>query len=186
MEQPNVLLILSDQLKATASHLYGNSFCHTPAMARLAREGVLFRHAFTPQPLCVPARISLWTAQFPHTHGGRRNETLMPAGAPHAFRIWQEAGYQLGLIGKNHCFEQPDDLALFDTWCEIDHYGLPDGVVTRGLPWFRPVEAIEAAHAVRRNMPRQTPHFGYATSNFALEDYATGLVAGQTPVGLLS
>ena len=66
MKKPNVLVIMSDQQKATASHLYGNPFCQTPAMARLASEGVLFEHAITPHPLCVPARISVWTSQYPH------------------------------------------------------------------------------------------------------------------------
>ena len=57
-ERPNVLVIMTDQQKATASHLYGNTFCETPSMECLANEGVLFEGAFTPHPLCVPARIS--------------------------------------------------------------------------------------------------------------------------------
>src|SRR5690349_21289424 len=77
-DKPNVLVLMTDQQKATASHLYGNTFCHTPGMARLADEGALFENAFTPQPLCVPTRVSFWTSQFPHSHGSRRNETLMP------------------------------------------------------------------------------------------------------------
>ncbi len=178
--QPNVLVIMCDQLKATASHLYGSTFCETPSMERLAREGVLFDHAFTPHPLCVPARISLWTSQFPHSHGGRRNQTLMPDGAPHAFQIWRDEGYRLGLIGKNHCFENDDDLALFDTWCEISHGGIPKGARNRGMDWCRPLDAIEAAHAVRRGMPKQSPRFSYATSDFPLEGYSTGLIAAQT------
>ena len=68
-DRPNVLLIMSDQMKATASHIYGNRFCETPSLARLADEGVRFEHAFTPHPLCVPARVSLWTSQFPHNMG---------------------------------------------------------------------------------------------------------------------
>lgn len=178
-DRPNVLVILADQMKATASHLYGNTFCQTPAMESLARQGVLFQHAITPQPLCVPARVSFWTGQYPHAHGARRNETLLPAGACHPFRLWQEAGYTTGLIGKNHCFEQPEDLALFDTWCEISHHGLPPAVPTRGMAWCRPVEGITAAHAVRRNMPQQSPRFGYAATDFPLEDYSTGLVTAQ-------
>ena len=97
----------------------------------------------------------------------------------HAFKLWQEAGYHTGLIGKNHCF-QPADLTFFDTWCEIGHRGLPDDLGPKGLAWFRPLENIHAAHAVRRNMPSQTPYFNYASSDFPLEDYSTGLVAGQT------
>jgi len=180
MDRPNVLVVMCDQMKATASHLYGNTFCETPSMARLAGDGVLFRHAFTPHPLCMPARVSFWTSQFPHSHGGRRNETPMPAGAAHAFQLWKAAGYHTGLIGKNHCFERPEDLALFDTWCEITHGGVPKGAQTRGMDWFRPVEAIHAGHSVRRAMPTRSPRFSYATSDFPLEDYSTGLVAGQT------
>ena len=78
MNQPNVIVIMSDQMKATASHLYGSAFCQTPSLERMANEGVLFKHAVTPHPLCVPCRISFWTSQFPHSHGGRRNQTLMP------------------------------------------------------------------------------------------------------------
>ncbi|NJN83508.1 MAG: sulfatase-like hydrolase/transferase [Caldilineaceae bacterium] len=179
-DQPNILVIMTDQQKATASHLYGSTFCETPSMQRLAQEGVLYRHAVTPHPLCVPARVSMWTGNFPHTHGSRRNETWMPAGEQHAFRLWKEVGYHTGLIGKNHCFEQPDDLALFDTWCEIGHGGLPADPTTKGMDWYRPLEGIHAAHALRRNMTPQSPRFGYATSDFPLEDYSTGLIAGQT------
>ena len=184
-DRPNVIVIMTDQQKATASHLYGSAFCHTPSMARLAQEGVLFEHAFTPHPLCVPARVSLWTSMYPHQHGARRNETWMPAGATHAFRLWAEAGYHTGLIGKNHCFDRPEDLALFDTWCEISHGGLPGaagakGAETRGMPWFRPREGIDAAHALRHSLTWKNPRFAYGTSDFPLEDYSTGLIAGQT------
>jgi choline-sulfatase len=147
-------------------------------MASLAEDGVLFEHAFTPHPLCVPARVSLWTSQFPHTHGARRNQTWMPAGATHAFQLWKQAGYHLGLIGKNHCFERPEDLALFDTWCDLAR--LPDDPTTRGLPWVRPIEGIRAVYEARRAMQPQSPRFAAATSDLPPEDHATGLIAAQT------
>lgn len=178
--QPNILVIMADQMKATASHLYGSSFCRTPSLERLAGEGVLFQNAFTPHPLCMPARVSLWSGSFPHSHGARRNETPMPAGSEHAFRIWRQAGYQTGLIGKNHCFEHPEDLLLFDTWCEIGHEGLSRQRPVRGMEWFRPEAAIDGAHRVRREMPHRTPALSYAVTDFPLDDYSTGLVAGQT------
>jgi len=180
MDLPNILVIMSDQLKATASHLYGNPFCQTPHLARLAQKGVLFRYAFTPHPLCVPARVSLWTGQFPHSHGSRRNQTFMPPGTKHAFHIWKEQGFHLGLIGKNHCFQTAEDLNLFDTWCEISHGGLPANQEPRGMAWFRPRHKIEKAHSVRRHMPQQSPRFSYAFTDFELEDYSSGLIAGQT------
>jgi arylsulfatase A-like enzyme len=179
-KSPNVVVIMADQLKATASHLYGNEFCDTPNLARLAGQGVLFEHAYTPHPLCVPARVSLWTGQYPHTHGSRRNETWMPADADHALERFAGAGYHCGLIGKNHCFERPDDLALFDTWCPVGHRGLPTDAETKGMDWFRPREAIEAAHETRRDMPGQSRHFEYAVTDHPLDDYGSGLIAGQT------
>ena len=179
-EKLNTIVIMCDQMKATASHLYGNAFCETPAVARLADEGIRYQHAITPHPLCVPARISLWTSQFPHSHGGRRNETWMPAGVTHAFKIWKEAGYHTGLIGKNHCFDHVDDLALFDTWCQISHTGRTYGERTKGMEWFRSPDSIDAAHDVRREMPPCNPRFSYATTDFFLEDYSSGLIAGQT------
>ena len=184
MDRPNILLIMSDQMKATASHLYGNTFCQTPSLAKLAQEGVLFQHAFTPHPLCVPARVSLWTGQYPHSHGARRNETLMPPDAQHAFKIWHDEGYRLGLIGKNHCLAEPSDLALFDVWCELGHAGSPLDATTRGMEWHRPPEAVARAHSVRRNMPTINPRFSYAATDFPLEDYSTALIARQTELYL--
>ncbi len=178
--RPNILVIMTDQQKATASHLYGNSFCETPNLQRLADAGVLYQHAITPHPLCMPARISCWTAQYPHQHGGRRNETPMPLGATHAWQLWKAAGYTTGLIGKNHCFAEQADLDLFDIWCEISHGGLPADPTTKGMAWFRPLDGINAAHELRRTLTPQNPRFAYATSDFPLEDYSTGLVAGQT------
>ncbi|MEX1018766.1 MAG: sulfatase-like hydrolase/transferase [Litorilinea sp.] len=179
-DQPNILIIMTDQQKATASHLYGNTFCQTPGMARLADSGVLYENAFTPHPLCVPARISFWTGRYPHAHGGRRNETLMPRGAVHAPGIWNQAGYHVGLIGKNHCFTHAEDLAQFDTWCDISHGGLPANEEPRGMPWFRPRAGVDRAHAMRREMKPQNEKFAYAVTDFPAEDYSTGLVVGQT------
>ncbi len=180
MDRPNILIIMTDQQKATASHLYGNSNCETPNLAALARQGVRYEHAFTPHPLCMPARVSFWTGQYPHSHGSRRNETPMRDGVEHTAKIWHEAGYHLGLIGKNHCFERAEDLALFETWCEISHGGLPDQSEPRGMDWFRPRQGIDAAHEARRTLVAQNPRFGYAVTDYPLEDYSTGLVTGQT------
>jgi arylsulfatase A-like enzyme len=178
-DQPNIVVIMSDQMKATASHLYGNPFCETPSLGQLAEEGVLYEHAFTPHPLCVPARVALWTSQYPHTSGARRNETWMPEDAVHVFKLWKDAGYHTALIGKNHCFETPEDVASFDVWCEVSHGGVAATAQTRGMAWWRPLEAISDAHRLRRTMPQQSPRFGYATSDAPLEDQITGLLAGQ-------
>jgi hypothetical protein len=57
----NVLHINTDQQRFDALSCAGNSALETPNLDRLAREGVRFTHAFTPQPMCVAARCSLHT-----------------------------------------------------------------------------------------------------------------------------
>lgn len=175
--QPNVLIVMTDQQKATSSHLYGSTFCETPSLQRLANEGTLFENAFTPHPLCVPARVSFWLSQWPHTHGARRNQTMMPRGANHAARVWHDHGYRLGLIGKNHCFEAREDIDLFDTWLPLGHGG-PEG--QPGSEWYRPLDGVQAAMALRRAVEPQNPRFGYAALDYPPEDHSTDLIAGQT------
>ncbi len=179
-ELPNVLVIMADQMKATASHLYGNEFCRTPGLERLAESGTLFTTASTPQPLCVPARVAVWTSRWPHATGARLNETPMPPGQEHAFRLWREAGYATALIGKDHCFAEAEDRALFDVRCPIGHEGLPKDDGPSGMEWVRPVAEIDAAHAVRRAMPRQGPALSYAVTDVDPAATSTGLVTDQT------
>jgi arylsulfatase A-like enzyme len=183
-EKPNILVIMTDQQKATASHLWGSQICQTPNLERLADDGVLFDTAITPHPLCVPARVAMWTSRYPHATGSRRNETLMPAGATHAFQLWKQAGYRTGLIGKNHCFELDEDLKLFDVWCDIAHGNRGGTAQTRGMEWFRPEAGRQLVRERVRQMQPQTPSFTYATTDLPLEDHSTGLIAGQT-VGFL-
>ncbi|MBO2944388.1 sulfatase-like hydrolase/transferase [Paenibacillus sp. F411] len=180
MSQPNVIVIMVDQMKATASHLYGNSFCRTPVLERLANSGVLYEQAHTPHPLCAPARMALWTALYPDRSGLRENHQTIPPAQPHAFREWKKAGYRTGLIGKNHCFDLKQDADMFDIICEIGHLGLSEDTVLKGAEWVRPQEGIWRSHEVRRNMPVQSPVMSYAVTDYPLEDYSTSLVAAQT------
>ena len=176
---PNILLIMTDQMKATSSSLYSRFGTDTPNLEQLSASGVRFDTAITPHPLCVPARVSLWRSQYPHTHGSRRNELPMPDDRKHAIDIWKRAGYECGLIGKNHCFESQGDLDLFDTLCEISHVGFTNRTETKGMDWVRPVEGVREAHSVRRNMDWSNPKVSSAVTDFPLEDYSTSLIASQ-------
>ncbi len=75
---PNLVLIMCDQLRATALGMYadsrtGRSPVRTPHLDALAESGVLYRYAFTPFPQCVPARVARWTGRWPHVNGSRAN-----------------------------------------------------------------------------------------------------------------
>lgn len=178
-KKPNIIVIMADEMKATASHLYGNDFCKTPALERLAKDGVLYEYAYTPHPLCVPARISLWTSTFPHSHKKMTNQNLIGDNY-NAFKLWKDMGYHTALIGKNHCFEKDDYDNLFDTWCEIGHIGLKNVRPIKGMDWVVPVDKINEATAIRYNMPLKTPAVEYAFTDYPEENYTSNVIAKQT------
>jgi arylsulfatase A-like enzyme len=133
--RPNVLLVMCDELKATALGLYGNPTLRTPSLERLARQGILYRHAFTNHPLCVPARVAMWTGRYPHATGARTNQTflppVLPPGVRHMAQCWWDAGYTTALVGKNHCF-LPDGEQRFgvlgDGWGQLPGRPVDPGV----------------------------------------------------------
>jgi arylsulfatase len=71
--RPNVLFIMTDQQRHDTLSIVGSNVVQTPNLDRLAREGVLFRQATTPWPVCGPARACLFTGQYAHTHGAFEN-----------------------------------------------------------------------------------------------------------------
>ena len=180
---PNVVFIVADQMKWNTLRMYSDIGIEAPSLERLANEGVRFENGVTPHALCVPARVSMMTSRYAHSTGARRNETLMPPGELHAFRIWKDLGYSTGLIGKNHCFEDPSDLETLDVLCELPHLGPPKlGIVgpTRGMDWVVDEETIRASNATRVNMPEQSPTISYAISDHDLEGYSTNAITIQS------
>ena len=174
-KQPNVLYILTDQQKANAIRMYCDIGIPTPNMERLAARGIRYEHAYTPHPLCVPARISLWTGRFPHQHGSRTNEFLMPAEEKNFAGVLREAGYRLALFGKNHCF--PDDVTeqLFEDRYIFSHHG----------PEPEDCENEQEAEVIRwiRTSPPRTPGMlaaGARVNPFPAEFCPTAILARRT------
>jgi len=103
--RPNVVLVLSDQHRYDSIGAHGHPVVRTPALDRLAAEGLTFRHAFTPAPVCVPARTSLLHGCWPSRHQCLMNDGLgIPhpdtRGLPSFSRQLADAGYWLGHVGK--------------------------------------------------------------------------------------
>ena len=69
----NVLLIISDDLSAEALSCYGNQQCQTPAIDRLATQGLRFERAYCQFPVCGPSRAALMSGMYPQTIGVRGN-----------------------------------------------------------------------------------------------------------------
>ena len=63
--KPNIIYIYTDQQSETMMSCSGNKYLHTPAMDYLAENGMRFTRAYTTNPVCSPARVSLMTGRFP-------------------------------------------------------------------------------------------------------------------------
>ena len=68
-QRPNVLFVLSDDQGAWAMRCAGNADIITPALDRIAANGVRFTSFFCTSPVCSPARASLLTGEIPSQHG---------------------------------------------------------------------------------------------------------------------
>jgi arylsulfatase len=184
-DYPNVLFIIADQMKWSALRMYSDIGVETPSLERLASEGVRFEYGITPHPLCVPARVSMMTGRYAHSTGARRNETLMPPGELHAFRIWKELGYTTGLIGKNHCFIQHSDLDTLDVRLELSHRGLSQGDYlgedssTKGMDWVVPKNVITESHSSRYKISGGSGGGNYVVSDHDLAGYSSSAIPTQ-------
>ena len=69
MSQPNIVLILMDDLGWVDLGCYGGSFYETPHLDRLAGEGMCFSDAYAACPVCSPTRASILTGKYPATVG---------------------------------------------------------------------------------------------------------------------
>ena len=66
---PNIVLIMTDDLGWTDLGCYGSSFYETPALDRLAADGVRFTDAYAAAPVCSPTRASILTGKYPASVG---------------------------------------------------------------------------------------------------------------------
>ncbi len=101
LEKPNILFAIADDWSFGHAGVYGCKWVKTPTIDRVARDGILFTQAYTPNGKCSPSRASVIT--------GRNPWQLKEAGNhwsvfPPEFKSYQEAlgeqGYFVGMTGK--------------------------------------------------------------------------------------
>lgn len=100
-KKQNVVVFFTDQQRADCMGAYGNPCGLTPNFDRMAKRGTFAEYAFTPQPVCGPARGALQTGKYATTIGIHHNRILLQNHRSMA-DYFNEAGYHTGYIGKWH------------------------------------------------------------------------------------
>ncbi len=120
---------MTDEQRFDHLSFSGHPVLKTPNMDRIFQEGMHCRQAFCNSSLCVPSRINCLTGQYNNRHGGHDFEEAHHIGFDqHSFvEPLKEAGYRIGLVGKNHTYQKEYHEKYFDTWEEYSHHGKLEG-----------------------------------------------------------
>jgi arylsulfatase A-like enzyme len=180
--RPNIVYIVTDQQRYDTLSSVGRTSCRTPNLDRLAAEGVRFDNAYTVCALCSPARTSMLTGRYPHSHRMWNNNDMMQWAVrdlPDAERMISqdlvEADYNCGYVGKWHCGESKLPGTYGFAGMEVPNYGNPyrtqeyaDYLAQRGLePPERIPSMIEGASGHYGGpLEACAPHF---LTEFAIE-----------------
>lgn len=125
MRPNNVLVILDDEHQRGILGCYGDRFARTPNLDALAARGAIFTDAYTPSPICVPARASLHTGLHVHQVGA------WDSAEPYRgdIRSWahrlRDAGREVVSVGKLHFRSTKDDNGFTR---EVEPLHVKDGI----------------------------------------------------------
>jgi choline-sulfatase len=161
-ERPNVLVVTIDTLRADRLGCYGFGLAHTPAIDRLAADGVRCADVATSAPITLPAHCSIMTGLYPPAHGVRDNGNyaLGPEAVTLAERL-RAAGYRTGafvsaaVLARRYGLDQGFDVYDDDLWSEDD----PQLFMIRERPAARTVDRALAWLADRTKNAQPEPFF---------------------------
>lgn len=133
--RPNIVIVMTDQQRHDLRTAAGYALDTMPFLDRWFADGVDFERAYTPNPTCMPARVSLFTGRYASAHQVRTNHNGYDVRyTADLLDILTQAGYTTALIGKNHTHRSPQD---FD-YCQ------PNGHL--GSEGDHPLSASEQEH----------------------------------------
>ena len=144
-KQPNIVVIMADDLGWKDLHCYGNDHLDTPNIDRLAEQGMLFTDAYSAAPVCTPTRAALMTGESPArlnitNHAGGHPPNFIKPGTDLITPTWlrhlplervtlaeqlKQAGYATGFVGKWHLSHRSESDPKLPTEPELrpEHQG---------------------------------------------------------------
>ena len=120
-DRPHILVVMVDQLAASFLRAYGHPVTKTPTFDRLADGSVVFENAYSPSPLCAPARAAFMTGALPSRTAVYDNAAELRSSIPTFAHYLRLEGYRTCLCGKMH-FVGADQLHGFEERLTTDVY----------------------------------------------------------------
>lgn len=123
----NVIFVLADDHRYDflGFHPDGPAWIETPAMDRMAKQGVHAANAFVSTSLCSPSRASILTGRYMHKHKVVDNQNPVPDGTVFFPQLLQKAGVHTAYVGKWHMGHGNDEARPgFDHWASYKGQGV--------------------------------------------------------------
>lgn len=100
-ERPNILFAIADDWSYGHAGAYGCTWIDTPSFDRVAREGILFQHAYTPNAKCAPSRATILTGRYSwQLEEAGNHMALFPSKFGGFVERLADDGYSAGYTGK--------------------------------------------------------------------------------------
>jgi arylsulfatase A-like enzyme len=171
--RPNILLLLADNWAWPHAGVYRDPVVRTPTFDRIAKEGVVFTHAFAPNPSCSPSRSLLLSGQETHRLGEAASlYGNLSTDVPTYTAMLEKSGYFVGLSGKGWGPGSPQKAGWpknpsgavhedFDAFLKARPAGQPFcfwfGSHDPHVPWNRGQQRKAAMSAARVRVPAHVP-----------------------------
>ena len=118
-KQPNILIVIADDLNKDSVGVYGNKDVKTPNIDRLASQGMRFNLAYTSTAMCAPTRQQMYTGLYPVRSGAYPNHSKVKPGTKSLVHYLKALGYRVGLSGKRH-FGPPSSFPFEQVSWKVD------------------------------------------------------------------
>ena len=174
-QRTNIVLMIADDMNWNDCGAYGHPHIRTPAIDRLAEQGMRFDHAYLTTSSCSPSRSSIITGKYPHNTGAEQLHWPLPPDSHTFVKQLNDAGYYTAAAGKWHLGEAVK--SHFDRVYEASTAGfqLPSGK-HKGPPRMiaKQPSGCEDWLTALRSRPKEEPFFCWLAALDPHREYESG------------
>jgi len=125
---PNILLLILDSVRAKNTSLHNNNLKTTPYINKLTKDFDFYTNARAPSSWSLPSHASIFTGEHPHSHGITHTGKTLPEGNT-IFESLQNKGYKTSVFTQNpFLVTQKNGLCVFEHVADIDRMKFPEAL----------------------------------------------------------